>query len=123
MDDAPKIWIISPDPDTQRLIRLNLNKRGLGVLETSPQDRLMPSRAEPQLIILDMDQPDESDWEAANALRRRPGIQETPMILLLAAAPSARRLVPLRPVRWLEKPLAMDALLDMVRQSLGQQEP
>lgn len=123
MDDAPKIWIISPDPDTRRLIGLNLNKRGLGVLETSPQDRLEPSGREPQLIILDMDQPDESDWEAANALRRRPGIQETPMILLLAAAPSARRLVPLQPVRWLEKPLAMDALLDLVRQSLGQQEP
>ncbi len=121
MDDAPKIWIISPDPDTRRLIRLNLKKRGMSVLETSPQDGLKPSRAEPQLIILDMDQPDESDWEAASALRRCPGVQGAPMILLLAAAPSARRLVSLRPVRWLEKPLAMDALLDLVRQSLGQQ--
>jgi hypothetical protein len=43
------------------------------------------------------------------------------MILLLSTAPAARRLVPLQPVRWLEKPLAMDVLLALVRESLGQQ--
>ena len=61
--DVHKIWVISPDPDTRRLIGLNLNKRGFGVLETSPQDGLEPSGAEPQLIILDMDPPGESGWE------------------------------------------------------------
>jgi hypothetical protein len=40
--DVHKIWVISPDPDTRRLIGLNLNKRGFGVLETSPQDGLVP---------------------------------------------------------------------------------
>jgi len=131
------IWIISPDPDTRRLIGLNLDKRGFGVLETSPQDRLAPfggvypersrgaqdrpSGAEPLLIILDVEPPGESGWEAASALRQIPGLQETPMILLLSAAPATRRLVPLQPVRWLEKPLAMDALLALVRESLGRQ--
>jgi len=119
--DVHKIWVISPDPDTRRLIGLNLSKRGFGVLETSPQDRLVPSGTEPLIIILDVDPPDESGWEAASALRQSPGLQETPMILLLSAAPTTRRLVPLQPVRWLEKPLAMDVLLALVRQSLGQQ--
>ncbi|MCK4449865.1 MAG: response regulator transcription factor [Anaerolineae bacterium] len=119
--DVHKIWVISPDPDTRRLIGLNLNKRGFGVLETSPQDGLVPSSAEPLIIILDMDPPDESGWEAASVLRQSPGLQETPMILLLSAAPAARRLVPLQPVRWLEKPLAMDVLLALVRESLGRQ--
>jgi len=135
--DEPMIWVISPDPDTRRLIGLNLSKRGFGVLETSLQDGPVPfggvypersrgtqdrpSGAEPLLIILDVDPPDESGWEAASALRQSPGLQETPMILLLSAAPATRRLVPLQPVRWLEKPLAMDGLLALVRQSLGQQ--
>ena len=119
--DVHKIWVISPDPDTRRLIGLNLNKRGFGVLETSPQDGLVPSSAEPLIIILDMDPPDESGWEAASVLRQSPGLQGTPMILLLSAAPTARRLVPLQPVRWMEKPLDMNALLALVRQSLGQQ--
>jgi len=119
--DVHKIWVISPDPDTRRLIGLNLNKRGFGVLETSPQDGLVPSGAEPWLIILDVDPPGESGWEAASALRQSPGLQGTPMILLLSAAPAARRLVSLQPVRWLEKPLAMDVLLALVRESLGRQ--
>ena len=119
--DVHKIWVISPDPDTRRLIGLNLNKRGFGVLETSPQDGLVPSSAEPLIIILDMDPPDESGWEAASVLRQSPGLQETPMILLLSTAPAARRLVSLQPVRWLEKPLAMGALLALVRESLGRQ--
>jgi CheY-like chemotaxis protein len=135
--DEPMIWVISPDPDTRRLIGLNLNKRGLGVLETSPQDGLppfggvypersrgaqnRPSGAESLLIILDVEPPGESGWEAASVLRQSPGLQETPMILLLSAAPAARRLVSLQPVRWLEKPLAMDALLALVRESLGRQ--
>ncbi len=136
--DVHKIWVISPDPDTRRLIGLNLDKRGFDVLETSPQDGLVPfdgvypersrgaqdrpSGAEPLLIILDMEPPGESGWEAASVLRQSPGLQETPMILLLSAAPAARRLVSLQPVRWLEKPLAMDALLALVRESVGRQE-
>jgi DNA-binding response OmpR family regulator len=119
--DVHKIWVISSDPDTRRLIGLNLDKRGFGVLETSPQDGLVPSGAEPLIIILDVDPPDESGWEAASVLRQSPGLQGTPMILLLSTAPAARRLVPLQPVRWLEKPLAMDVLLALVRESLGQQ--
>jgi len=135
--DVHKIWVISPDPDTRRLIGLNLNKRGFGVLETSPQDGLAPfsgvypersrgaqdrpSGAEPLLIILDVEPPGESGWEAASVLRQSPGLQETPMILLLSAAPADRRLVSLQPVRWLEKPLAMDVLLALVRESLGRQ--
>ena len=118
--DVPLIWVISPDPDTQRLIALNLKKRGFGVLEACLQDEPAPTGVEPQLIILDVDQPGESGWEAAGALRQGSGAQEVPMILLLPSAPSTRRLTPFQPVRWLEKPLDMDALLILVRQSLGE---
>ena len=115
------VWVISPHPDTRRLIGLNLSKRGLRILEASPQGDLALPVAKPHLIILDVDPPNESGWEAANTLRQSPGLQETPMILLLSAAPAARRLVPLQPVRWLEKPLAMDVLLALVRESVGRQ--
>ncbi len=119
--DVPMVWVISPDPDTRRLIGLNLSKRGLRILEASPQGELALSGAKPHLIILDVDAPDESGWEAASALRQSPWLQGVPLILLLAAAPTASRLVPLQPVRWLEKPLAMDALLALVRESVARQ--
>jgi len=121
--DASMIWVISSDPDTRRLIGLNLSKRGLGVLEVSSQGKLQdrPSRAKLQLIILDINQPDESGWEVADALRQSSETQGVPIILLLPTAPADRQLAPLQPVRWLEKPLAMDALLAQVWESLGQQ--
>jgi DNA-binding response OmpR family regulator len=121
------IWVVSPDSDTRRLIALNLSKRGLGVLEIRPQDGPVPldlaqdrpSCPEPQLIILDVGSLDEPGWKVAGALRQTLGIQGTTMILLLSAAPAAKRLASLQPVRWLEKPLAMDALLAQVWESLA----
>jgi len=112
------VWVISSDPETRWLIGLNLSKRGLRMLEASTQGGLVPAGAKPHLIILDIDPPDESGWEAASALRHSSWLQGVPLILVLAAAPTASRLVPLRPVRWMEKPLAMDALLALVRESL-----
>lgn len=115
------VWVISPDPDTRRLIGLNLSKRGLRVLEASPQGELAPSGDKPHLIILDVDPPHESGWEAASALRQSPWLQGVPLILALGAAPTASRLVPLQPVRWVEKPLAMGPLLALVRESVARQ--
>jgi DNA-binding response OmpR family regulator len=120
--DTPMVWIISPDPDTRRLIGLNLSKRGFRVLETSSQDGLALPREKPQLIILDVEPPDESGWQTARTLRRSFWTQAVPLILLLSSAPAPSRLVPFQPVRWLEKPLAIDALLSLVRESLGQWE-
>ena len=120
--DVPMVWVISPDPDSRRLIGLNLNKPESCILEASPQNGLVTSCADPQLIILDVEPPDESGWEAASAQRQSPRLQGVPLILVLADAPTASRLVPLQPVRWPEKPLAIDALLTLVRESLAGKE-
>lgn len=117
--DAPVVWVISSDPDTRRLIGLNLSRRGFRILEASRQDELPASVVPPQLIILDVDLSDEPDWEAAGALRQNPWARGIPLILLLAAVPRVRQLAPFQPVRWVQKPLAMDVLLALVRQSLG----
>ena len=114
----PTAWIISPDPDTQRLIGLNLSRRGFRVLAGPPQNGLSLSGIQPHLIILDIDLPDKLGWEAGKTLRQSHELEEVPLILILPVAPAARRLAPLQPVRWVEKPLAIDALLTLVRESL-----
>jgi DNA-binding response OmpR family regulator len=113
------IWLISPDSDTRRLIRLNLSKRGFRVLEASSQDELVSSRTKPQLIILDVDPPGKLKREVAEALRRNPWAQGTPLILLLTIAPTPSQLARLQPARWVEKPLAMNVLLASVRECLA----
>jgi len=119
--DAPMIWVISHDPDTRRLIGLNMSKRGLRIQEISPQEELAHSGGRPHLIILDTDPPGGPGWEVAGTLRHSPSLREVPLILVLTAAPTASRLASLRPVRWVEKPLAMDTLLALVRESLARQ--
>lgn len=115
----PTVWVISSDSDTRRLIGLNLSKRGLCLQEMSPQGELESSGATPQLIILDVDPRGESGWKEAKALRQNPRLSDVPLILILSAAPAPSLLVPFQLVRWVEKPLAMDVLLSLVRKSLA----
>jgi DNA-binding response OmpR family regulator len=116
--DMPIVWVIGQDPDNRELIGLNLRKRGFRALEGCSHEDLTSRNTNPQLIILEVDADDESGWQAARELRHDSALQGTPLILLVTAAPSTRRLVPLQPVRWLEKPLAMDAMLALVKESL-----
>jgi len=88
-------------------------------MEISPQDKLPPAWTRPQLIILDVDPPDEAGWQMAETLRRKSWGQGIPLILLLATAPTPSRLTHFQPARWVEKPLAIDALLSLVRESIN----
>jgi DNA-binding response OmpR family regulator len=119
--DAPTVWIISHDPDTRRLISLNLNRRGFQIQEFSSPGELPSSGARPLLIFLDANLPDEPDWEAIGVLRQVPSTSGVTLILLLADAPATSRLAPFQPVRWIEKPLAIDTLLLVAREELGDQ--
>ena len=117
--EASTIWIISPDSQTRRLIGLNLTKRGFQTLEMAPSQELPSSCERPQLVILDVEPPDESGWEVVRVLRQQPQTREVPLILLLSAAPTTGQLSACQPVHWVEKPLAIDALLALVRESLA----
>ena len=120
--DVPMVLVISPDPDSRRLIGLNLSKRGFHTLRVSRQDELALPSAHPQLIIWDVETLDKSGWAATETLRRKPWAQGVPLILIVSAAPTASQLASCQPVRWVEKPLAMDALLALVREILAQEE-
>ena len=118
---APTIWVMSADPEIRRLIALNLSKRGFHIVESVFPAPSPPASETPQLVIVDFNAgPSEAhDWEAAQALRQYPVARTAPMLLLLSAPPRAEQLGALQPARWLEKPLAVDTLLNVVRESLS----
>ncbi len=120
--DTPTVWVISPDPETRRLIELNLTKRGFNTVEASLQGNLPASNVPPQLIILDVDLPGTSGLEVVDSLRRTFKVEGVPLVLLLSTAPTAGQLAAFQPARWLEKPLAMDSLLALVRESIASQQ-
>jgi CheY-like chemotaxis protein len=68
------------------------------------------------LVILDLMMPVMSGWELARALRRMPGVSDTPLLVITAATYAAR--APLGPV--FVKPLNLDSLLRAVHLHLGQ---
>jgi heterodisulfide reductase subunit C/CheY-like chemotaxis protein len=118
--DVPVVWVISPHPNARQMIGLNLSKRGFHTVEI-PAGSLEFADAKPDLVILDVEPPDGLSGQAANVVRNSPELREVPLVLILADAPSASRLAPFQPVRWVKKPLAIDTLLAAVQESLALQ--
>lgn len=118
--DVPVIWVMSPHPNTQQMIGLNLSKRGFHAVEAHVIDSGCAD-AKPDLVILDVEPPDEPGGQAVTSVRERPELRGVPLVLILADAPSTSRLAPLEPVRWVKKPLAIGSLLTTVQESLAQQ--
>jgi heterodisulfide reductase subunit C len=118
--DVPLVWVISPHAATRQVLGLNLGKRGLRVLEAARPDELHPADAEPQLIIVDIEPPDESGWAAVDAARQTPALRQVPVVVLVTHAPTMGRLLALRPARWVQKPADTDVLLSEVWKSLPQ---
>jgi heterodisulfide reductase subunit C/CheY-like chemotaxis protein len=117
---VPVVWVISPHPNTRQMIGLNLSKRGFRTVEI-PAGSVEFADAQPDLVILDVEPPDGLSGQAANAVRNSPELQEVPLVLILADAPSASRLAPFQPAHWVKKPLAIDTLLAAVQESLALQ--
>ena len=100
--DGPTIWVISPHPNTRQLIGLNLSKRGYHTLEV-PHDNLALAEGKPDAVILDVDPPAELDGAAVQSIREHGKLHQVPLLLILADAPSNRRLARLQPARWVKK--------------------
>jgi heterodisulfide reductase subunit C len=118
--DVPLVWVISPHAGTRQVLGLNLGKRGLRVLEAARPGELQPADAEPQLIVIDVEPPDESGWAAVDAVRQTPTLRQVPLVMLVANAPTMGRLLALRPARWVRKPADTDVLLSEIWKSLPQ---
>jgi len=116
--DVPLVWVISPHAGTRQVLGLNLSKRGLRTLEAALLDELQPADAPPQLIVVDVEPPDETGWATVDAVRQTPALRQVPLIMLVAHAPTMGRLLALHPARWVHKPADTDALLSEVWSSL-----
>jgi len=88
----------------------------LAVLEAIPA---------PGLIILDLEMPVLDGWDLLAALRRRPALDASTVIVTSSAAPSviARRRTELGRVCFFRKPVDYDALFDAIESCGREDEP
>jgi DNA-binding response OmpR family regulator len=114
--EAPvtRVLLVEDEPALRLVIVRNLTSRGIVVREASTAREAITAAAEdtPDLILLDINLPDQTGWDVLRELRRRNS--EVPTIVVSAVRVSQQRLDEFRPLAYLPKPFPIDALLRLV---------
>jgi DNA-binding response OmpR family regulator len=110
------VLLVEDEPTLRRVIARNLVSRGLDVQEAgTAQDAVdVATTAHPDLLLLDINLPDQTGWDVLRELRRRRS--EVPTIILSAVRVSHSRLDEFHPIAYLPKPFPIEALLRLVFQ-------
>lgn len=112
-----RILIVEDDYALERVLLLTLAKRGYSVAETGSMSEalVMAQATDPpfDLIILDINLPDDTGWELLRRLRLT-GKPLPPVIVATAIRPPAERITEFAPAGVLVKPYPITALLDLI---------
>jgi len=113
------ILIVEDDPTLVDTIRRNLVVRGYAVesAATGQAARAAVASRCPDLLLLDIDLPDESGWELLRGIRAGP-CSDVPTIVISALRPNAHLARNLRCAAELEKPFPIESLLRLVQSAL-----
>jgi DNA-binding response OmpR family regulator len=109
------ILLVDDEDRLRRAIARSLSARGYGVVEvdTCRQAIEAASTGQYDLMLLDVNLPDATGWDALRELGARG--HSLPTVVFSAVPPSALRVREFRPFGVLHKPFPMDALLQFVR--------
>jgi DNA-binding response OmpR family regulator len=116
------VLIVEDEPALERILTLNLAKRGYAVAEarTVAEADALASAADPSfdLVILDINLPDQTGWNLLRRWRSRPGFPLPPVIVATAVRPSDERIHEFCPVAVLVKPFPIETLLRLIERAL-----
>jgi len=108
----------------RRIVARNLTSRGVEVSEagTAVEAVRAVTVQHPDLVLLDINLPDQTGWEVLRELKRRGN--QVPTVVVSAVRVSQSRLDEFHPLAYLPKPFPIEALLRLVlgAVSSGQQE-
>ena len=116
-DQAPhfrRVLLVEDELALRKVIARNLTTRGIQVCEagTATDAIFMATTEHPDLLLLDINLPDQTGWEVLRELKRRGTDVQT--IVVSAVRVSQSRLEEFRPLAYLPKPFPIDALLRLV---------
>ena len=109
-----RVLVVEDEEPLRRVIARNLTGRGIQVSEAGTASDAVDAATTAQydLLLLDINLPDQTGWEVLRELRRRRS--EVPTIVVSAVRVSQNRLEEFHPVAYLPKPFPIDALLRLV---------
>jgi len=130
IDGAPaklpyhRVLLVEDEVTLRRIVARNLTSRGVEVSEagTAAEAVRAVTVQHPDLVLLDINLPDQTGWEVLRELKRRGN--QVPTVVVSAVRVSQSRLDEFHPLAYLPKPFPIEALLRLVlgAVSSGQQE-
>jgi len=112
-----RVLVVEDEAILRMVVARNLTSRGLQVYEagTGAEAVQMALTQMPDLVLLDINLPDQTGWEVLRELKRRG--KEVPTIILSAVRVGQNRLDEFHPLAYLPKPFPIEALLRLVLRS------
>jgi DNA-binding response OmpR family regulator len=109
-----RVLLVEDEVPLRTVIARNLTSRGIQVCEAgTASDAVDAATSEHHdLLLLDINLPDQTGWEVLRELKRRG--TEVPTIVVSAVRVSQSRLEEFHPLAYLPKPFPIEALLRLV---------
>jgi DNA-binding response OmpR family regulator len=109
-----RVLPVEDEAPLRMVVARNLTSRGVEVREAATANEAIAAAfaERPDLLLLDINLPDQTGWEVLRELRRRG--KNVPTIVVSAVRVSQSRLDEFQPLAYLPKPFPIDALLRLV---------
>ena len=123
MTEAARILLVDDTPANLHVLMELLEPAGYTVLaaRSGAQALRIAAKAQPQLVLLDVNMPEMDGYETCRRLRAEPGTAAIPVVFI-SADPSAEAVAAAREaggVDYIAKPFRQDEVLEKVRAHLG----
>ena len=113
MADNKRVLIVEDEAVLRKVIARNLVAHDCEVIEAETTAQAIEHLSEPlDLILLDINLPDQSGWNVMREMNRR-GV-DVPTVIISAVRVSPERLEEFHPLAYLPKPFPLDALLRII---------
>jgi len=109
-----RVLVVEDEVTLRRIVARNLISRGLQAREAGTAQEAVEAVSDnpPDLLLLDINLPDQTGWELLRELKRRGNA--VPTIIISAVRVNQNRLDEFHPLAYLPKPFPLDALLRLV---------
>ncbi len=115
MDDRFAVLVVDDDPDIRDTLRDVIEAEGFCVVCAPNGDAaldVLRRGLRPALVVLDLMMPAMSGWELLAAIRAERALADIPVAVISAAG---GRAAPKGATHFLRKPVALDTLIDLIR--------
>ncbi|MCX5692164.1 MAG: response regulator [Candidatus Omnitrophica bacterium] len=122
MDDKKKILVIEDEEDTQKLLKITLERRNFIVITASDGEAgIKAAELEaPDLILMDIMMPKMDGYSCLKEIRKIDKIKDTPVLILSAKEEEALKdLFTFQKISgYVEKPFELDSLVVKIKEIL-----